>query len=147
MTVIRLRNPAAFDLPEIQSLFVRAFDHPNYPPPDGIVSELKTTLRNPGLIVLVAHEDHVYTSLAVMFLPATRLMDEPSVYHVYNEGSVGAKNRLVDAMVETLRENGYTSARTANQSAADPVFERVFRRAGTLTRLGSLYRVDFSTGG
>jgi hypothetical protein len=142
--IIQLRNPEALSLQPIRDLFARAFEDGNPVPIGVILSSLTPYLDDPRLVVLLGREHGAYKALAIVFEMGTPLFPLPQVYYFYNEGSVGLRNSLTDAVVEWVKEQGYNGLQVANGSGkSDETWKRAFRRAGRLERIGSLFRIDF----
>ncbi len=142
--IIHLRNPEALSLQPVRDLFARAFADDKPIPLDVFLAEATRYLPDPRFASLLGREDNIYKALAVVILPGSPMFPLPQVYHFYNEGSVKLRNTLTDAVVEWVKGQGYNGLHVANWSgAADKAWERAFRRAGQVEKVGSVFRIDF----
>lgn len=143
LMVTLIQNPAAFALPEVVELFGRAFKSGEPATPTNVIMEMRKLCVQPNVGVLIGWEDAVPKSLVIIVEPTTALFDVPQVYHFYCNGGAGLKNKTVDAMVDWVREKGYTALSGSNWTGrSDKTFERIFRRVGRMDRIGAVYRIQ-----
>lgn len=142
VTVLRLRNVAAYQLPEVEALVQRAFDaQPLLPEAEVALEELRKYATDPALVVLVAREGEALTGLLVAFLPFTRLSDSASVYHLYTQTSA-AREALSEEIVDLLRDLGVSAMETLSLTGREEAFERLFRTVAPVKRIGAMFRFD-----
>jgi len=142
--IIRLRNPEALALQPIRDLFARAFESQTPVSFEVFMPAIEPYLSSPDVAVLVGREDNAYKAVTIALMPGSALFPFPQVYHFYNEGSAKLRNRLIDALVEWVKEQGYNSLHVAKWSdGPDKVWKRAFSRAGRFEKLGSTFRIDF----
>ncbi len=145
--IVRLTNPAAFDRPEIQRLFTRAFEHnpfANYPESD---AELRQAATQEHVAILIGAEKGRLKALAIACLPLSSLTPLPTVYHFYHsrKGSAALRNALVDAVVDFFLQSGYTHFLAINGTGrSDEAYMKLFSRAGEASRIGSM--LEFKVG-
>lgn len=92
--------------------------------------------------ILLGVEDDDICALALLVLPDLADDNPAQVAHFYNEGSSRLRGKMVDAIVELLRENGHMKVWAINHTGApDSVWGRMFRRAGRISKVGSIMEV------
>ncbi len=141
--LFRLRTTQAFVGDEMIALFDKAFA--SELPSDGnsVMGELFDIVEEDFVLIGVAREDDVLVGLTIVFLPADELFKVPTVYHFYSVGSSKTRNMMIDAVVDWVRENGYNKFLASNfTKRPDCLWKRLFRRAGKLEKVGSIYMFE-----
>lgn len=143
MTVLRIQNPLAYALPEVEALVHRAFDaQPSLAAPAVALEELRRLAALPYLVVLMMREGERWTGMVIATLPMTRLQQTATVYHLYTETST-ARGELSRELVSLLDDLGLQAFETVNLNGAqDKAFERLFRQYAKITKRGTLFRFD-----
>ncbi len=147
MTIARLTNPAAFDRPEVERLFTRAFEHNPLASFPECKEELRVAAGAEHVAILIGAEEGKLHSLAIACLPLNALTPLPTVYFFYHnkKGSALLRNALVDAVVDFFLQSGYTRFLAINETGrSDEAYGKLFRRAGETQRIGS--RLEFKVG-
>lgn len=144
--IIRVANPAALDLPEINDLLTEAFATNADIPPETALSELRRILTSPNVALFLAREGENYVSMALVFVPTTRFSSAVQVYHIFNRGGRRTLDALADAVVDITRKNGYDAIETVNTDGRDMAFARLFGKAATPTIKGTLFRFEIDGG-
>lgn len=144
--VVTLSNPEAMLREDVQDLFRRAFPEGGLVAPDGFdsVAEdfVKLVLDN-NSEVLVAADKTGLKGLAIILYPDSPIIPTPQVFHLYCQGSFRAKDTLVQAVVDKVREKGYTRMWAINGTGKpDAVWARAFRKAGQPKPVGSVMEFD-----
>ncbi len=143
--IVRLTNPAAFDRPEVQRLFTRAFEtNPlaDYPESE---AELRQAATAEHVAMLIGAEKGKLRALAIACLPLSTLTPLPTVYHFYNRGSAILRDALVDAVVDFFLQSGYTRFLAVNGTGrSDKAYAKLFSRAGEVQQIGSM--LEFKVG-
>ncbi len=143
--IVRLTNPAAFDRPEVQRLFTRAFETnslADYPESE---AELRQAATAENVAMLIGAEKGKLRALAIACLPLSTLTPLPTVYHFYNRGSAMLRNALVDAVVDFFLQAGYTRFLAINETGrSDKAYAKLFSRAGEAQRISSM--LEFKVG-
>ncbi len=143
--IVRLTNPAAFDRPEVQRLFTRAFEQnplADYPETD---PELRLAATAEHVSILIGAEKGKLRALAIACLPLSTLTPLPTVYHFYNKGSAMLRNALVDEVVDFFLKAGYTRFLAVNGTErGDKAYAKLFSRAGEVQKTGSM--LEFKVG-
>lgn len=140
----RITNPAALDIPEIEGLLTRAFEqHPWLRFPQ-VKYELAMNIQHWSWGLFIGFEQMTPKAMLLVSLP-TSVFGHVSVVMIYNEGSKKLAGQLIDRGVEWTRNSGYNEVVVMNGSRApDEIWLRAFRRAGTMHRLGSVYRLELA---
>ncbi len=146
MRIVRLTNPDAFERPEVQRLFERAFeDNRMVEGFEGVVPELKLAARDTFIAIFIGAEEGRLKALSIACLPRSALTPHPTVYHFYNKGSAKLRGALVDATVDFFLQEGYTRFYATNMTGVgDEAYMKLFRRAGKAERIGSM--LEFKVG-
>ncbi|MFN4261961.1 MAG: hypothetical protein ACK4RK_21990 [Gemmataceae bacterium] len=137
-----VRNAAAYVLPDIRRIVLRAFDSGSLVDPEDAVVELAANADNPHLQAMLWREDGEWRGLAVVILPVSRLMPHASVLHFYNAGSAALRRAMVDKIVTVVRESGYDTIETLNLKGKDAAFQRLWQPAGKVMRAGSYFTIN-----
>ena len=143
--VFLLQNPDLLELVSMQALFRAAF-------PAGTLvlggfdeapehyRDLITDGRNEWVIGV---ENDELRAVAVVYLPNTEENFHAQILHFYNSGSARLRGEVVDKLVEILRDRGHMKVWAINQTGApDSIWARMFRRAGSNRRVGSIMEVS-----
>lgn len=144
MRVLRISNPAALALAEMQELLQAAFASGRPVDAATALRGLEPLLGRPQLAFLVAFDDEFKPrGLAIVTFPTTPLAPAPQVYHFYFKGPAKLRQLLVDAVVEVTTEMGYNRFQAANWNVGqDAAFKRLFRRAGKAKELGTAFEFE-----
>ena len=154
--LFRIRTSDALHDPDVVSLFDRAFAAELPADSDSILSELETIIEEDYTLVGIARERNCFTTihpvtgkdydlvgLVITFLPVDGFNKFPVVYQFYSVGSNKMRNMMIDAVVDWVKENGYNKFLASNfTKRPDCLWKRLFRRAGKLEKVGSIYMFD-----
>ena len=141
--LFRIRATEAFVGDEIINLFDKAFA--SELPSDGnsVIGELMDIVEEDYTLVGVAREDGNLVGLTIAFLPVDDFNKFPVIYQFYSVGSSKMRNMMIDAVVDWVKENGYNKFLASNfTKRPDCLWKRLFRRAGKLEKVGSIYTFD-----
>jgi hypothetical protein len=111
MSVIRVVNPAAVEVPEFQELVEAASPSAKVPSAD-LLKEMKGLISTETVAVLVKP----FTTLAILALPEGVFMPDPQMVHFFNRGHWRDKEAVLTAAVDFLKAHGYNRALALNQS-------------------------------
>lgn len=152
--VVRMQNPQALAMPEVKSLFQRAFHSSDLLPEyDDIEEEMAVAVGNPALGVFVGVEQAEFRGLLAIALPMSKMDRLPQILHFYtgradrNGASAPLRHAMIKAAVDFVVENGYTTYRavcpytSAKKVAA---WQRLFRKGGKSRDIGKV--MEFSVG-
>lgn len=137
-----VRNAAAYVLPDIRDFVLRAFGSGSLVAPEDAVVELATNADDDRLQVMMWREDGEWRGMAVVILPVSRLMPNASVLQFYNAGSAQLRRAMVSKIVTVVRDAGYDSIEALNLNGKDQAFQRLWRSAGPVTKVGSFFMID-----
>ncbi len=138
--LFRIRTARTFVEEEIVDLFDKAFVSNLPSDAISVIGELIDIAEEDFVLIGVAREDDVLVGLTIAFLPADGLIKVPTVYHFYSVGSSEMRNMMIDAVVDWVKENGYNKFLASNfTKRPDCLWKRLFRRAGKLEKVGSIY--------
>ena len=143
-SVVEVRNPEAFKLPEVVALFERGFR--NQPVDGGVLcTELAARVPADDVLVLIGCEEGQFAAFAVVAFPHPAFSPQPEVFHFYNEGPATLRNQLTDKIVAVTRERGYGGLYAANWACEkDETWCRLFRRAGQIEKVGAVFRIMYN---
>lgn len=143
--IVRLMNPKALDVPEIEKLFTDALKGSLFAGGDfaSAKEEFRSFITDPKAGVFVGIEGGSFKALGVILLPQGKLLPVPQVLHFYNSGSLALKHSLMREGVDFMKEKGYNTfwAFNANGIREDLWF-RAFRGAGKVNKIGSMVTVN-----
>ena len=142
ISIIRLVNPAAFEMVDIQQLVADAFADSYANDTDHIIDQLVRYVMNPNICILAGQEDLKWRALCII-TPAN-FLPEPQVFHFYVDGSSNLRKALVDSMVEWIKGEGYNGFWTSNINGEnkDAAFKRLFKRIGKAEKMGTIFRFE-----
>ncbi|TVR78991.1 MAG: hypothetical protein EA405_13660 [Rhodospirillales bacterium] len=139
----RIANPAAYALPEVHEFVLRAFSKGATVGPRDALMELIANAQNESLVVMMWREGGLFRGMAVVILPVSRLMPAASVLHFYTEGTGRLRSAMANSIVEVVKSAGFDKIETMNlRSGRDAAFERMWRTAGKVSRVGTLFEID-----
>ena len=145
--VARVQNPFILRVEGVQELLKRAF------PVGGIIFPLGAEASALDIARMIAApssfgffigmEGHDFNGLAIVQLPQDTSICRPQVLHFYNSGGITLRNALTSAVVDFVKENGYSTFLAVNGTDhRDLVWARMFRRAGATKRVGSIMEFE-----
>ncbi len=141
--LFRIRTVAALGDTGVYYLFDKAFASELPSDGDSVIGELMNIVEEDFVIIGVAKEGGILVGLTIAFLPTDDLFKVPTVYHFYSVGSSGMRNMMIDAVVDWVKENGYNKFLASNfTKRPDCLWKRLFRRAGKLEKVGSIYMFE-----
>ncbi len=151
--LFRIREPEAFNDPKIIDLFERAFASGMPSDAKSVLTDLQSSIGDYILVGIARESDaevnpydedySILVGLVIAFLPTDLLFKVPTVYHFYSVGSSETRNMMIDAVVDWVKENGYNKVLASNfTKRPDCLWKRLFRRAGKLEKVGSIYTFE-----
>lgn len=144
---IRVTNPQVFQVPEVQTIFKKAFEDFDMFSGDfdEAIPELMSMVDNPYTGMMMGVNKGNFEAVGIVLLPNDKFTPIPQVPLFYNEGNMAMKRALVAKIVDFVASAGYTKFRAINRTEkADSVWARSFRRAGESERVGSI--MEFKIG-
>lgn len=146
MEVIRVRNPAALNLPDVQALWRRALDKAHFAGGnfDLALGEFKAMVGHEKAGIFLGFEEDSPKGLFIIS-PTYPLFPIPQVWHAYNEGKPALARLMMIRGIEFLRSEGYTKVHAGNGTGipAD-VWQRVFRLKDNLKTVCTMYEIDLN---
>ena len=145
MQVIRARNPAVFKHPEVEALMRRAFlDRPASIDFDKAQADFEALINDERTGAFIGvDDDAVICAVGIIMLPQNALVSVPQALVMYNEGPAAVKNAVLDAVVDFVKQAGYTTYWALNRTGRDDaVWARAFRRAGDATKIASVMQFE-----
>ncbi len=147
MQVVKVTNPAIFLDPGFQDFLKEALAGSLYgkASPEALLPAMvEKVTQNPNAALHLGIEGAEYKGLALTFLPVGPLDFVPRtvLFYLAPGRGKGLKRALIQAVVDFVKENHYTSLWAINGSGArDCVWRRVFRQAGPATKVGSVLEI------
>lgn len=150
--LFRIREPEVFNDPEVVDLFERAFVSEMPSNARSVLTDLQSNIGDYVLVgvarekatnPLARYRNDRLVGLVIAFLPTDNLFKVPTIYHFYSTGSNEMRNMMIDAVVDWVKENGYNKFLASNfTKRPDCLWKRLFRRAGKLEKVGSIYMFE-----
>lgn len=146
--IYRLQNPKALDTVLLDEFLSYVFPEDSLAIPGGYrlrQERFKKLVRDEDYAIFVGvTEGGELKGLALVYAPAEIDWLRAQILHFHNEGDAALRAELVDACVEFARQRNHLEiwAINATEKAAS-VWARMFRRAGTATKVGDIMRVEF----
>ncbi len=140
-SVIRLRNPLALRDPTLKALFVRAFRNEHvHVDMDKAWPDIENMVTDGKFYgVFLGLENGLPKACCFVSLPRSLLFPYPQFMNLYSEGSHKTAEACGLAAVDFMKAAGYNKAWAMNASGReDPVWLRVWRKAGDWKLIGSL---------
>lgn len=139
--VIRVRNPAAFEVDQIAEILQRALDtNKLIEDHEAALDELKHMVRDPRVALLVAADGLEYKGVALATSNNSALSPCCRVLHIYNRGGPKTLVALTRAVKDFAVESGHDRVIGTNVNGKPAAYERLFgRRAEGVKTLGQTY--------
>lgn len=143
MQTIHVKNPRALADPTLRLFLVEALSSSTLPyeDPEAAAEALWAQVVAGQGAMHLALEGGIYWGVALTLLPNGPLNGAPRVvvFYVRKRAPKGTKSGLIQALVDYIRENGYTWGWAINATGSrDSVYKRAFRKAGKIRKLGSI---------
>lgn len=139
--VIRLRNPNAFLLPEVEELIQTAMKNVPYKTPR---EKLVESVMEDHLALLMAREGDDWKGMAWVDSGAWKSDGVATVLHFYSTGGKHVREALIKAVVEFAREAGAEKLLAWDMNRKAGAFARIFRSAGPVKEVMRAYEFDLS---
>lgn len=148
--VVRMQNPQALLLPEVEDLWRKAFDSvETLPAYDEAKDEIADAITLPNFAAFVGVEEGQFRGLLLICLPATKFAMHPLILHFYvgraDRGGASAKLRkdMIKTGVDFMASEGYTTFQamwpwTEEKKIAG--LKRLFRHGGKAQEIGRIVR-------
>lgn len=139
MAVVRIQNPALFELPAVWALLKRAFANEHiHVDMEKARADFSHMALSP-LFGLFLGVEGTFKSFGAVSLPNSILFPYPQIITLYNEGTPRLAVETADAGIDFMKRAGYNRFWAVNASRKpDPVWQRAFRQYGEWKNLGSL---------
>lgn len=139
--IIRLRNPNAFQLPELEEFVQTALRNIRYGTPKAKMME---SLTEEHIGVLLARQDGEWCGLAWVDNGAWERDGVAAVLHFYSTGGKVVRETLIAAVVEFARSAGADKLLAWDMNQKPGAFGRIFRSAGPVKEVMRAYEFDLS---
>ncbi len=143
INVIRLVHPDSFQLIDIQNLVHNAFESiDDVIDTEQLMNSMVDFVLKDNICILAGQEDYKWKGLAIV--TESPLYREPQVFHFYSSGSSKLRKAMIESVVEWVKEQGYNGFWTSNINGEekDSAFKRLFKRAGTPQKMGTIFRFE-----
>lgn len=144
MAVFALKNAQALLVPQVQEFMKRVFPKGNLLNPLGFEvnpNPIIEVINSNDKVLLIGVEDGEWKCLSMAGLPDGVGTVDPYSGHFYNEGKAALRNEVLQATVDFVLQNGYTSIVALHSSGkADEPWLRMLKKFGEPTKIGSIYR-------
>jgi hypothetical protein len=142
--VIRVQNPLALKVPEVKSLFERAFNEKTltHGVSDEVEYAIATVVGDPKWAVFLGQENNAFKSMMMVNANTSPLLPVPIVYAVYNEGTKALLKQMADEGIAFLKASGYDRFCLVNHIADETTFARLTAFLGKASRTTALLEYD-----
>ena len=142
MAVFRITDQAVLENPEIQAFVYRALKANNLAP--ATIGELHARVANDANFGVFVGLENGKLGICVAQLPVSHFMLAPQVFMAYNEGSHALASEVLEAVKNWIEPTGWRKLIGCNRSGhPDAAWCRVFKKAGTPSRLGTAYEFQW----
>ena len=126
LQVVKLGNPDWLLTDIAEEFFERAFKTGSLVQGDNVRAGLRLELPSNRTIVLLGFVDGEVEAILIGFIPCSLLLSNAAtLYHLYSNGGVKLRDKVIAEFVEWVKENGYDTILTYNfGKAKDKVGER-----------------------
>ena len=140
MEIQTIFNPAALDIPEVKAALNKWAIASQWQ------DQLRTQMSLGGAVVIVGTaNDTQIDAAAIVTLPQAFTDTIPWVVHFHNDGPRALTHKLVEGVLDFVRQSGYTAYKAFNQSGKpDKVWLRAFKQGGKPHFIGSAYTFDLT---
>jgi hypothetical protein len=145
-TLLRISNPRAFLIPEIQNFILKSLaTSPIMPDAGAALMELVNYIELSILGLFLIREDGKYVGMALAENNPSALSPGCTVLHFFNEGSGDARKALIQAVIDFARAAGFTKIRGIDINQRPGAFARLFSAAGPVKVIGGFYEFQGAT--
>ena len=142
MAVFRITDPAVLESPEVQPFVYRALQANNLAP--ATIGELHARVATDANLGVFIGLDQGKLAICVAQLPVSYFMLAPQVFMAYNEGSHALASEVLAAVKAWIEPTGWHKLIGCNRSKhSDAAWRRVFKKAGTPSRIGTAYEFQW----
>jgi hypothetical protein len=139
-TLLRISNPRAFLVPDIQSFILKSLaTSPIMPDAEAALLELVSYVELKLMGLFLVREDGKYTGMVLVENNPSALSPGCTVLHFYNEGGAAARKALIQAAIDFAKSGGFTKIRGIDINQRPGAFARLFRAAGPVKAIGGFY--------
>lgn len=152
--VVRMQNPEALKVPEVKTLFERAFSAADILPDfDDVEEEVANAVLDPRFGLFVGVEEAEFRGVLAIMLPTCKMDQMPQILHFYagrpdrRGASAPLRHAMMKAGVDFMVENGYTAYRAVCPYVAPrkiAAWQRLFRKGGKSREMGRV--MEFAVG-
>jgi hypothetical protein len=145
-TLLRISNPRAFLIPEIQGFILKSLaTSPIMPDAEAALLELVNYIQLQIMGLFLVREGGKYTGLVIAENNPSALSPGCTVLHFYNEGSANTRKALIQAVIDFAEAGGFTKIRGIDINQRPEAFARLFRAAGPVKAIGGFYEFQGAT--
>lgn len=146
--VIKITNPKALDLPEVKAFLTRILPEDNLAvsgPPAMRLATLKIMVEDPSAALFMGIEENKPKVFAIVLVPDVGNPTlKAQITYFHSEGSSSLRGKSVDTILEFLQSKGHVKVYAINATGRpDSVWARMFQRAGTSKKVGSIMELTF----
>lgn len=145
--IFQLQNPKALETTLVKDFLTKVFPPESLAIPGGYeerVDRFHRLLEDPDYAVFLGvSEEGELLGLSLVYAPEEIDWLRAQILHFYNEGDSALRSELVEASVEFARSKGHIEIWAINATERPAsVWARMFRKAGTATKVGDIMRVE-----
>ena len=142
MAVFRITDPTVLENPEIQAFVYRALQANNLAP--ATIGELHARVATDANLGVFVGLEHGKLGICVAQLPISYFMLAPQVLMAYNEGTHALASAVIAEVRKWIEPTGWRKLIGCNRSRhSDAAWCRVFKQAGTPSRIGMAYEFQW----